>query len=110
MNKQSANDVIKSTKRTLGFAVLRGGIRTGETQENSILWKEILISKVVKFTTIITLYESYREEKVDRDIVLKGKEYIMNVGFVSSKKSPNIMSKIIKNHKITLKTRYTFYW
>ena len=83
MNKKSASDVIKSAKRTLGLAVLRGGIRTGETQENSILKKEVSIFKVVKFTTIIALNNSYRKEKVDRDITLKVKKYIVNVGFVA---------------------------
>jgi hypothetical protein len=65
LNKESASDVIKSAKRTLGLAVLRGGIRTGETQENSILKKEISIFIVVKFMTIIALNKSYRKEKVD---------------------------------------------
>ena len=32
--------------------------------------------------TIITLDESYREEKVDRDIALEDKEYIMNVEYI----------------------------
>ena len=83
MNKKSASDVIKSAKRKLGLAVLRRGIGTGETQENSILKKEISIFKVVKFTTIIALNKSYRKEKVDRDITLKVKKYIVNVGFVA---------------------------
>ena len=56
---------------------------TGETQENSILKKDISIFKVVKFTTIIALNKSYRKEKVDRDITLKVKKYIVNVGFVA---------------------------
>jgi hypothetical protein len=31
LNKKSASDVIKSTKRTPGLAILRGGIRARET-------------------------------------------------------------------------------
>jgi hypothetical protein len=40
LNKESASDVIKSTKRMLGLAVLRGGIWAGEMQDNSILKKK----------------------------------------------------------------------
>jgi hypothetical protein len=83
LNKESASDVIKSTKRMLGLAILRGGIRAGENQDNSILKKEIWIFKVVKFMTIIALNKSYRKEKVDRDIALKIKKYIANVRFVA---------------------------
>jgi hypothetical protein len=83
LNKESVSDVIKSTERMLGLAVLRGGIIAGETQDNSILKKEILIFRVVKFTTIIALNKSYRKEKVDRDIALKIKKYIVNIGFIA---------------------------
>ena len=57
--------------------------------------KEIAVFKIVKFTAIITLNESYREEKVDRNIALKIWKKRVNIGFVAERKGPYEVSKII---------------
>ena len=70
--------------------------------------KEVAVFEIVKLTPIVTLDESYGKKEVHRNIALQIKKDIVNFRFVAQREGPNIMSVIIKNHKVILKTRNTF--
>lgn len=69
--KKGTNNIIYSTKRTFSFAVLRRGIGTRKTKKNAMLKEEGAVFSIIKFTTVITLYEANREKEVDKNISLK---------------------------------------
>jgi hypothetical protein len=65
------------------------------------------IGKIVKFSTVITLYESYRKKKVSVNITLKVNKNCVHIRFVSEREGPCKVCKIIQNNKIIFETRNT---
>jgi hypothetical protein len=65
------------------------------------------IGKIVKFSTVITLYESDRKKEVSVNITLKVNKNCVHIRFVSERKGPCKMCKIIQDDKIIFETRNT---
>ena len=95
LKKKGTNNIIYSTKRTFSFSVLRRSVGTRKTEKNVVVKKECTIFNIIKFTTIITLYEANREKEVHGDVSLKIEKESMNVGFVAERKGPDKVCKII---------------
>lgn len=95
LKKKGTNNIIDSTKRTFSFAILRRGVGTRKTEKNAMVKKEGVIFNIIKFTTIITLYEANREKEVHRNISLKIEKEGVNVGFVAERKGPDKVCEII---------------
>ena len=77
------------------FAVLRRSVGTRKTEKNAVVKKEGMIFNIIKFTTIITLYEANREKEVHVDVSLKIEKGKVNIGFVTERKGPDRVCKII---------------
>ena len=95
MKKKGTDNIIDSTKRTFSFAVLRRSVGTRKTEKNAVVKKEGMIFNIIKFTTIITLYEANREKEVHGDVSLKIEKENVNVRFVAERKDPRKVCKII---------------
>ena len=70
-------------------------VGTRKTKKNAVVKKEGTIFNIIKFTIIITLYETNREEEVHRDVSLKIEKENVNIGFVAERKGPDKVCKII---------------
>ena len=55
LKKKSANEVISGTNGSLSFAILLGGIGTGETEKNTVLNAKGVNFCVFKLTDIVAL-------------------------------------------------------
>ena len=64
MIKESSHSVAKGSNDTFRFPIFYGGVRTRETELDTVGGKKIMELLVVKFTAIVTL------KRLDRDVEL----------------------------------------
>lgn len=55
MSKEGSNYVIDCTNFSFGFSILRGGVRTRESEEPSFLFKKLMRESIIVFFSLVTL-------------------------------------------------------
>lgn len=74
VSKKGSNQVVYGSNFTLGFPVLRGGVRTREPKTHSMFATKRLELFIIKFPPVITLKTFNFLLKLSFNISAKGKE------------------------------------
>ena len=83
LDKKCSNNIIDCVKRAFSFAILWGGVWTGEPKDNAVFEEKVSICKIIKFFTIITLYKMNRKKEMSSYITLKVGKNSMCIRFIS---------------------------
>jgi hypothetical protein len=100
LEKKSADGVVGRADHALSLAVLGGGIRARHPQLHPVGEKKVTGGGVIKLPTIVTLNDLNGEAELSGhpgEEVAEGRE---SLSLGTQRKSPHIMRKIIKHHKI----------
>jgi hypothetical protein len=100
LEKKSADGVVGRADHALSLAVLGGGIRARHPQLYPVGEEEVTGGGVIELPTIVTLNGLNGEAELSRhpgEEVAEGGE---SLRLSTQRKSPHIMRKIIKHHKI----------
>jgi hypothetical protein len=73
MEKETANAVVQCPNDSLCLSVLRRSIRTGETEDNAMMFTVPTQSNVVKLLAIVSLQGKQGQLKLGLNISVKGK-------------------------------------
>jgi hypothetical protein len=107
LNHQSADDIVNRTNNTFSFTILWGRVRTRHPELCAIRQEEEAGGRVVKLTPIVALDSFDSPVKLSRHIGKEMRQNSEGVRFKFQGESPLIMSIIIKNGQIILRTRHT---
>jgi hypothetical protein len=74
MGKEGADHVVNGSDFTHDFPIFRGGVRTGKTEDHTILSAELVETFIVVFGAIITLDEFNGTDEFNGDKFVKVKK------------------------------------
>ena len=107
MDEESAQAIINGAERSFSFSVLRGCVWARKSKKGANRKEDIAITSIIKFSTIVTLNESYWKAEVHKSVLAKIEKNCVSVGFGTKRKSTEVMGIIIKNNEIIFKARDT---
>ena len=96
LKKQGANDIIYRTNNAFSFTILRRGVWTGHAKLDALHEEEIAGARVVKLLPVIALDSLDLGAKLGGRVGDEVGERAESVRFKTQRKSPQIMSTIIK--------------
>lgn len=98
LNKQRVENVINGSNDTFSFAVLLRSVRSQKAKPNVVRKKERASNVVVKFLAVVTLHKLYGALKMRVNIGMEIAKSGKRIRFKFERKSPQIVSEIIKTH------------
>ena len=107
MKKQSTYTVVNGAQNPLGLAVLLGSVWTGEAERRALNREEGAQGNVVKFSAVVRLKSYDGKPELCSYIRKEGTDDVGNIGLLSNRVCPNIMSVSINEHNIVFVTGMT---
>ena len=104
------NDFVYGTNNAFGFTILRQGEGTGHTKMDAQGEEEVTGARVVKLFPVVALDSLDVGAKLGGGVGDEVGKRIVSVRFEAQRKSPQVVSAIIKYDQIVFVTRDTDNW
>ena len=82
VKEHGADAVVQGAQRALSFAVLRGGVRAGETEANAVLLEIAAHGEVVEFPAIVGLESQDRQTELASNVRTERHKRWNYIGFL----------------------------
>ena len=107
VKKQSTYTVVNGAQNPLGLAVLLGSVWTGEAERRALNREEGAQGNVVIFSAVVGPISDDGKPELCGYIRKEGTDDVGNIGLLSNRVCPNIMSVSINEHNIVFVTGMT---
>ena len=100
LEQQGANNIINRANNTFSFTVLGRGVRAGHAKMNALGEKEGTGTGVIELFPVVTLNRLDAGAKLSGGVGDEVGEHAESVRLKAERKSPQVVSAIIKNDQI----------